>query len=104
MLKDPSNEEFTFATNKWYVIDSQTAKDKYNQNNSIKFETEIIKASLCDYSDAFNLVTGDTTVTANNDKDVAFKNCALFLHVRQKLMICLLMKQITFTLQCLYTI
>ena len=28
---------------KWYVIDSQTAKDKYNQNNSIKFETESIR-------------------------------------------------------------
>ena len=23
---------------KWYVIDSQTAKGKYNQNNSIKFD------------------------------------------------------------------
>ena len=28
---------------KWYVIDSQTAKGKYNQSNSIKFESEIIK-------------------------------------------------------------
>ena len=25
---------------KWYVIDSQTAKVKLNQNNSIKFETK----------------------------------------------------------------
>ena len=40
-------------------IDSQTAKVKYNQNNSIIFETEVIKLSLCDYSDAFILVTGD---------------------------------------------
>ena len=28
---------------KWYVIDSQTAKDKYNQNNSIKFENEVLQ-------------------------------------------------------------
>ena len=63
---------------KWYVIDSQTAKDKQNQNNSIKFEIESIKPSLCDYSDAFVLVTVDITVTADSDIDVALKNCAPF--------------------------
>ena len=61
---------------KWYVIDSLTAKDKYNQSNSIKFETEGIRWSLCDYSDAFILITGDITVSAGNNTDVAFKNCA----------------------------
>ena len=66
------------ATKKSYVIDSQTAKDKCNQNNSIKFETESIKSSLCDYSDVFILVTGDITVIADNDTDIAFKNCAPF--------------------------
>ena len=30
------------------------------------------------YSDAFILVTGDVTVNADNDTDVAFKNCAPF--------------------------
>ena len=63
---------------KWYFIASQTVKDKYNQNNSIKFETQSIKSSLCDYSYAFILVTGDITVTGDNDTDVAFKNCASF--------------------------
>ena len=61
-----------FATKKLYVTNSQTAKDKYNPNNSIKSETEIIKSSLCVYSDAFTLVTGGITATANNDPDVAF--------------------------------
>ena len=27
----------------WYVIDSQTAKDRYSESNSIKFETKSIK-------------------------------------------------------------
>ena len=63
---------------KWYVIGSQTAKGKYKQGDIIKFETETIKSSLCDYSDAFILVTGNITVAANNDTDVAFKNCAPF--------------------------
>ena len=53
LLIDSRNEGSIFATKKWYVIDSQTAKGKYNQNNSINFETESIKSSLCDYSDAF---------------------------------------------------
>ena len=38
---------------KWYFIDSQTEKAKYNQNNSIKFEIETINSSLWDYSDAY---------------------------------------------------
>ena len=78
MLNDSSNEESKFATKKWYVIDSQTTKGKYKQGDTIKFETETIKSSLCDYSDAFILVTGNITVAANNDTDVAFKNCAPF--------------------------
>ena len=59
-------------------IDSQTTKGKYKQSDIIKFETETIKWSLCDYSDAFILVTGNITINAANDTDVAFKNCAPF--------------------------
>ena len=78
LLNDSRNEESKFATKKWYVIDSQTTKGKYKQGDTIKFETETIKSSLCDYSDAFILVTGNITVNAANDTDVAFKNCAPF--------------------------
>ena len=78
LLNDSSNQDSKFATKKWYVIDNQTTKDKYKQGDVIKFETETIKSSLCDYSDAFILVTGNITVAANNDTDVAFKNCAPF--------------------------
>ena len=66
------------ATKKWYVIDSQTTEGKYKQGDTIKFETQTIKSILCDYSDAFILVTGNITVAANNNTDVAFKNCAPF--------------------------
>ena len=69
---------------KWYAIDSQTAKDKYNPNNSIKFETETIKSSLFDYSDAFISVTGDITVDENDDTHVAFKNCAPFFTCKSR--------------------
>ena len=73
-----SNEESKFATKKWYVKGSQTRKGKYKQGDPIKFETETIKASLCDYCNAFILVTGNITVQANNNTDVTFKNCAPF--------------------------
>ena len=59
-------------------IDSQTTKGKYKQGGTIKFETETIKSSLCNYSDAFILVTGNITVAAGKNTDVAFKNCASF--------------------------
>ena len=77
MINDSSNEESQFAT-KNQVTDSQTIKVKYKQGDTIKFEIGTIKSSLCDYSDSFILVTGDITVNANNDTDVAFKNCAPF--------------------------
>ena len=63
----------------WFVIDSQTTKGKYKQGNAMKaIETETIKSSLRDYSDAFILATGNIAVNAANDTDVAFKNCAPF--------------------------
>ena len=55
-----------------------TTKGKCKQNNTIKFETETIKSSLCDYSDAFILVAGKITATADNNIGVAFKNCVPF--------------------------
>ena len=51
LLNDSSNEESKFAIKEWYVIDSQTTQDNYKQGDTIKFETETIKSSLCDYSD-----------------------------------------------------
>ena len=79
LLNDSSNEESKFATKKYGM--SQTVKQqkgKYKQRVTIKFETENIKSSLYDYSDAFILVTGNNTVNADNNTDVAFKNCAPF--------------------------
>ena len=83
LLNDSSNEESKFLTKTWYVIDSPTAEYKSNQKNSIKFKTESIKSSLCGYSDAIVLVTGDITVNAGNGTDVTFKTVHHFLYVRQ---------------------
>ena len=40
--------------------------------------TNILKSNLYDYNDAFNVVTGDITVVAAPEKQVAFKNCTPF--------------------------
>ena len=102
LMNDSSNEESKFAKKKkkkkkknGMLQTVKQQKGKYNQNKSVKPETESIKSGFCDYSDAFILVTGDITVTANNNADVAF------LHVKQNLMMYLLIKQIIFTLQYL---
>ena len=37
----------------------------YNENKSIRFKTPMLRSDLCDYSDAYLLVNGTTTVAAN---------------------------------------
>ena len=79
-LNDSSNEESKVATNKQHVTDSQTTKIN---------------------SDAFILVTGDIMVAANNNTDVAFKNCAPFSTAKTEINDVFID---VFTLQCLCTI
>ena len=54
-----------FATKKWYVVDSKS-KSRYSHGNPIKFLTKSIESGLCDYSDAYILVTGDIVVKRRN--------------------------------------
>ena len=82
LLNDSDNESSKFATRKWYIINDQN-NGQYgegDENDSIiKFETKVIKPNLCDYSDAYILVTGDiVTGIAAADTNVAFKNCVPF--------------------------
>ena len=69
-------ENSKFATKKWYVIDGEVS-GAYSENEQIKFLTKSIESSLCDYSDAYILVTGNIT-SGGNDTKAAFKNCAPF--------------------------
>ena len=48
-------------------------------NTNVKFETEVLKSNLRDYSDAYILVTGDITATGGDaNSRVAFENCVPF--------------------------
>ena len=65
------------------------SRGTYNVNSQIKFKTNMLKSSLCDYSDACILVKGKIRITGagddaaarqadERDKGLAFKNCAPF--------------------------
>ena len=78
LLNVSDDENSKFATKKWYIIDNES-KGNYSHENPIKFLTSSLESSLCDYSDAYILVTGNTNVTAgDNNTEVAFQNCAPF--------------------------
>ena len=65
LLNDSDNEFSKFSTKKWYVVNNQN-KSEYGEGNengsSIKFETKVIRSNLCDYSDAYILLTVDIKV------------------------------------------
>ena len=77
-----NNKSSKFATRNWYITDDQN-NGQYgsgNENEStIKFETKVTKSNLCDYSDAYILVTRDINVAdVAANTNVAFKSCAPF--------------------------
>ena len=82
LLNDSENESSRFATRKWYIINDQNNAQygRGNENDAtIKYDTKVIKPNLCDYSDAYILVTGDIKVAGvAANTNVAFKNCAPF--------------------------
>ena len=82
LLDNADNESLKFATRKWYVINDQNNTDYGDgdeNGTTIKFETKVIKSNLCDYSDAYILVTGDITIrNGSENRKVTFKNCAPF--------------------------
>ena len=85
LLNGSDNENSKFATKKWYIIDSE-AKGNYLPDNEIKFLTSSLESSLCDYSDAYILVTENINVTGgDNNRKVAFKNCAPFKKCRSEI-------------------
>ena len=88
LIDNTSNHTSKFRTKNWVEINDES-RGRYDANSQIKFKTTMLKSSLCDYSDAYNLVKGKITITGagadevarqadERDKGVAFKNCAPF--------------------------
>ena len=70
-------------TKKWYVINDKNngSYDEGDANDKpIKIDAEVVKAFLCDYADAYILVTGGITVEGGDaNTKPAFKNCHPFV-------------------------
>ena len=90
LIDDTSSQPSKFRTKIWVEINDES-RGTYNVGSQIKFKTTMLKSSLCNYSDAYIIVKGKTTIAgAGNDaaarqaderyKGVAFKNCATFIN------------------------
>ena len=78
--KDEDNPRF--ETRKWYIVNEHN-NGNYSQGDDVqsivKFDTEIVRPFLCDYSDAYILFTGNIKVQNGTDATrVAIKNCHPF--------------------------
>ena len=50
-----------FVTKKWIEVYDQS-EGNYNVNKEIRIKTSMLRSDLCDFSDAYILVTGNITV------------------------------------------
>ena len=57
LIDDISNQPSKFRTKNWVEINDES-RGTYSVNSQIKFETTMLKSSLCDYSDAYIIVKG----------------------------------------------
>ena len=76
-----ANQLPKFNTRKYNEIFDQSG-ETYNVNKGIRFKTPQLRLDLCDWKDAYIVVTGKITVTNRNnnayDKKLSLKNSAPF--------------------------
>ena len=65
LLGSESENVSKFLTREYVKVNSLS--NTYNENKSIRFKTPMLRSDLCDYADAYILVNGTITVTANAD-------------------------------------
>ena len=64
-------------TRKWNIVNNEI-NAKYDIENEIIYNTEVLKSSLCNYNNAYILARGNVTIARNNAALVSFKNWSLF--------------------------
>ena len=88
LLNNTQSKTSKFRTRNWVEINGKS-RETCKDSDQIKFNTPMIKSNLCDYNDAYILVTGTITITGAGDNDagkqanernngVIFKNFARF--------------------------
>ena len=67
IIKSQRLNLFKISNKKWYVIADRN-NGHYDKGNDkrIKIDTEVVKPFLCDYVDAYILVTGNITVVGGD--------------------------------------
>ena len=76
-----------FATKKWYIINDENNTNYGVNNNTIKYDTRVLKPNLRDYAEAYILVDGTIRATnALNATRFALKHCAPFTKCNLEMM------------------
>ena len=84
---DSESENLSKFVTREYVK-GNSLSNTCNQNKSVRFKTPMLRSNLCDYADAYILVKGTITVTANagannirdkKDRKLILKNNAPFV-------------------------
>ena len=86
-LENTSNQPSKFRTKSWFEVNDESP-GTYKLNSQIKYKTSTLTSSLCDYSDAYILVSATITVPntsaaaaagdSSNSKNIIIKNCTPF--------------------------
>ena len=90
LLGNISDKIPRFITKKWIEFSDQSG-GAYNTNKQIRFKTSMLRSDLCDYSDAYIVVKGIVTFSADErDRDkmnrrVILKNNAPFISCISKI-------------------
>ena len=88
LLDNTPNQLIKFRAKNWVAISNDPC-GMYNTNSQITFKTSALRSSLCDYSEAYILVSGIITITGEGaddagkrlderNKGIIFKNWAPF--------------------------
>ena len=81
LVGNTSDQVPRYVTKKWVEIYGRSG-GTYNTNKEIRFKTPMLRNDLCDYNEAYIVVTGKITVINQNDnaydKKLALKNNAPF--------------------------
>ena len=75
LLNDASNKPSKFRTRDWVEINDDL-RGAYSPNKQIRFNTAMLRSSLCDYSDVYILVKGNISVS--NTAAAAEKLCSIY--------------------------
>ena len=70
LLDNTPNQSTKFRTKNWVEINDHL-RGRYNTNSQIRFKTSMLRSILCDYCDAYILVSGTITITGAGNVDAA---------------------------------